>query len=238
LNSFLKVQYNITDANNKLVKRLSLDSLKAESKTKALTQAIDISKLKTGIYNFEILVNDVNGLCVASTKRNFEVIQQDYFTNVAFLSEQDSKIFEKLLDYIATPQQMNFYKSLNGVGKASYIVRYFKDLDPSPGTNENEYLHTLVQRYHYCNENFSWSETEGWTTERGRVFIQFGKPDEVEYHNLDMGARPYEIWYYRSDREIYFVFADVLGNGQYSLLHSNREGEIYNSKWRELIIKF
>ncbi len=238
LNSIFNISYNITDANNKLVKRLTLDSVKAESKTKALMQAIDISKLQTGIYTFEIIVKDVNNSVAASTKRNFEIIQQDYFSTVPFLTEQDSKIFEKLLGYIATPQQMNFYKSLNGVGRASYLVRFFKDIDPTPETNENEYLQALIQRYQYCNKNFSWYKTEGWTTERGRVFIQFGKPDEVEYHNLDMGARPYEIWYYQGNREIYYVFADLLGNGQYTLLHSNKEGEITNSKWRELVIKF
>jgi hypothetical protein len=52
---------------------------------------------------------------------------------------------------------------------------------------------------------------------------------------MDMDSRPYEIWYYRGNRELFYVFGDLNSNGRYSLLHSNKEGEIYNISWRELV---
>jgi hypothetical protein len=50
----------------------------------------------------------------------------------------------------------------------------------------------------------------------GKVYIEYGHPDEIEEHPFDIGSYPYIIWYYYSQREK-FTFVDRLGNGDYRL---------------------
>jgi len=229
----LAIQYTITDEADVMAKELN-SVLDLKEKSKGYIQGINISKLNSGVYTFKINAKSSNGKEI-SVKRNFEILQLDYFAKTPMLSKEDSDMMEKLLDYIAEPYQLSQYKKLNSFNKANFILNYFKNLDPNPDTEENEYLQSLLARFHYANQKFSWGNIEGWTTERGRIFIQNGNPDEIDYHNMDMDSRPYEIWYYRGNRELFYVFGDLNSNGKYSLLHSNKEGEIYNISWRELV---
>ncbi len=234
----LVAEYIVKDSAGKIVKSLSGIDLKLAGSNSGFTQAIDISKLNTGLYNFEIIITDAVQNATVSVNRNFEILQADYLTKNIFVTKEDSEVIEKILKYITTPAQLKTYLELSSGGKAHFLLNFFKDLDPTPGTTENEILNELISRYHYVNLKFGWSKTEGWNTERGRIFIQNGKPDEVDRHEFDAADRPYEIWYYRKEREIMYVFADIRNNGNYILVHSNKEGEIFNSNWKLLVNKF
>ena len=233
LNDFVDINFSVTDEAVVIAKKLN-SVLEIKEKSKGYIQGINVSKLPSGVYTFTISAKSIDAK-VISVKRNFEILQLDYFAKTPMISKEDSDMMEKLLDYIAEPYQLSQYKKLNSFNKANFILNFFKNLDPDPTTEENEYLQNLLARFHYANQKFSWGKTEGWTTERGRIFIQNGKPDEIDYHNMDMDSRPYEIWYYRGNRELFYVFGDLNSNGRYSLLHSNKEGEIYNISWRELV---
>jgi hypothetical protein len=91
---------------------------------------------------------------------------------------------------------------------------------------------------------------KGYQTERGRVYIQYGKPDMVENEQSDryrkamtnLNTIPYEIWYYYSMEEpvkqtdVMFVFVQQnRGNFNYRLLHSSGIGEVRNTEWRKVV---
>ncbi|MFA7289136.1 MAG: GWxTD domain-containing protein [Melioribacteraceae bacterium] len=233
VNDSIAIQYSVTDEAGNVAKELN-SVVEVNENSKGFIQGINVSKLNSGVYTFTIKAKTSSGKEI-SVKRNFEILQLDYFAKTPILSKEDSEMMEKLLDYIAEPYQLSQYKKLNSFNKANFILNFFKNLDPNPDTEENEYLQSLLARFHYANQKFSWGNIEGYTTEMGRIFIQNGKPDEVDYHNMDMDSRPYQIWYYRGNRELFYVFGDLNSNGRYSLLHSNKEGEIYNTSWRELV---
>lgn len=233
----LKAEYLIKDTKGNLIKSLNDIEIKALSKTKRITQAINVAKINTGIYTLELLIKNSSGVQVASANRNFEIIQPDYFSEKTMDIQEKLSVLENILSYISTSQQLNIYKNLEPAGKVSFLVRFFRDLDPAPETINNEYLEGLIERYNISNQKFNWGVVAGWKTERARVLIQYGKPDEIENFSFEEDSRPYEIWYYRKDRELFFVFADMLSNGNYILLHSDKEGEIYNPMWKELITK-
>lgn len=231
----LIANFSIKDLAGKEVKSITGVDIKLNEATIGLSQAINISKLQSGVFCLEITLKDTSSTFSVSTKRNFEIIQADYFTKTLFIKKEDSEIIEHILGYIATPEQLDLYKRLNSSGKAYFIIQFFRNLDPIPETDKNEYLETLFERYHYSKLKFGWGKTEGWASERGRVFIQNGKPNEIEYHNFDANSKPYEVWYYRRDREIYFVFGDLQNDGRLVLIHSTKEGEVINQDWQDLL---
>ncbi len=75
-----------------------------------------------------------------------------------------------------------------------FIQQFWERRDPTPGTPRNEFKEEHYRRIAYANRHFA-SSAAGWKTDRGRVYIFYGPPDEIESH--PSGATPYEIWFYR-----------------------------------------
>jgi GWxTD domain-containing protein len=100
-------------------------------------------------------------------------------------------------------------------------IRLFREFwdrrDPSPGTRRNERMEEYYYRVAFANERYGRLRDQGWSTDRGEVFIRFGEPDFVESHPFEYDSRPYEVWYYnRVGRR--FIFVDDTGGGDYRLL--------------------
>jgi hypothetical protein len=69
---------------------------------------------------------------------------------------------------------------------------------------------------------------EGWRSDRGRIYIKYGEPVDVERNPYDLDSEATEIWtYIIGGKERYFKFEDKTGNGDYRLMESNLEGEFY-----------
>ncbi len=111
--------------------------------------------------------------------------------------------------------------------------------DPDPDTDENEFKEEYYERIAYANEHFS-SGIPGWKSDRGRIWIMYGKPDELESHpsggqydrpSYEGGGStttyPFETWFYRylpgvgSGIEIEFV--DPTGTGEYRIARNPNE---------------
>jgi hypothetical protein len=70
-------------------------------------------------------------------------------------------------------------------------------------------------RVEYANENFS-TNRDGWETDRGRIYVLYGEPTDIERHPFEINSKPYEVWYYdHLNRR--FVFVDYTGFGDYEL---------------------
>jgi GWxTD domain-containing protein len=123
--------------------------------------------------------------------------------------------------------------------REQFIEQFWFIRDPDPDTDVNEYREEYYQRIAYANEHFT-SGIPGWKTDRGRIYVMFGKADQIESHpsggSYDRPAwegggttstYPFEIWWYRyiegvgSDVEIEFV--DPTGSGEYRIARSPDE---------------
>ena len=121
----------------------------------------------------------------------------------------------------------------------NFIANFWNRRDPNPDTEENEYREEYYERIAYANEHFT-SGTPGWRTDRGRIYITWGKPDGIESHptggqynrpSYEGGGTTtthgFEIWFYRylegvgSGVEIEFV--DPTGTGEYRIARSPNE---------------
>ena len=158
--------------------------------------------------------------------------------------EELKSVYKKWLDedvpYIITDEERKAFKQLKtDEERDQFIEQFWLRRDPDPDTPENEYKDEYYQRVEYANEKFT-SGIAGWRTDRGRIYIMYGKPDELESHpsggsydrpSYEGGGStttyPFETWWYRyiegigSDIEIEFV--DPSGSGEYHIARSPDE---------------
>ncbi len=84
--------------------------------------------------------------------------------------------------WIITPEELTAFKALsNDEERDAFIEQFWQRRDPTPDTEENEFKEEHYRRIAYANEHFS-AGRAGWRTDRGRIYIVFGPPDEIESH--------------------------------------------------------
>lgn len=233
----LNVTYTIKSQDGKTVKTYPSMMVKKSKDPAAVINGVNVSAIPTGIYKFQVTASDSATGQEVTFGRNFEVIQMDYARQKPPISPEDAEIAGRILKYIATPEQYKIYEGLNLTGKAQFLVQYWKRLDPTPETDANELLEKIQQRYNYANQNFGWGRQEGWASDRGRILIKYGFPDDIERHVYESDSVPYEIWSYNKEKSYIFVFADERSDGHYKLIHSTRENEVHNESWMEQLRK-
>ncbi len=112
--------------------------------------------------------------------------------------------------WIITDQEMQAFKSLaNDEERDQFIENFWLRRNPNPDSPENEYREEHYARIAYANEHFA-AGKPGWKTDRGHIYISYGKPDSIDSHPsggsyerpMDEGGGntstfPFEIWHYR-----------------------------------------
>jgi GWxTD domain-containing protein len=142
---------------------------------------------------------------------------------------QTFNIFQRWLDedvlYIIADEERLAFNALGSDPEREQFIRQFwLRRDPSPGTPINEFKDEHYGRIAYASERFGTVfGRPGWATDRGALLIIYGKPDELETHNVRSGgAGPYEVWLYRfiegKGRNVMFEFADITGSGNFRLI--------------------
>ena len=147
---------------------------------------------------------------------------------------------DKDVAYIITDEERKAFKKLaTDDEREHFIEEFWRRRDPDPDTDENEFREEYYERIAYANEHFA-SGIPGWKTDRGRIYIMYGKADEVESHpsggayqreSYEGGGStstfPFEKWFYRyipgvgSGVEIEFV--DPTGSGEYRIARNPDE---------------
>ena len=139
---------------------------------------------------------------------------------------------------IITDAEKKAYKLLKtDAEREKYIDEFWNRRDPNPDTVENEYREEYYERLEYANEHFS-SGIPGWKTDRGRMYIRWGKPDEIESHPSGgsynepgysdaITTYPFEIWFYRHldgpGNGVEIEFVDPTGTGEYRISRDPEE---------------
>ena len=112
--------------------------------------------------------------------------------------------------WIITDQELQAFKSLsNDEERDQFIEQFWLRRNPNPDSPENEYREEHYQRIAYANEHYA-AGKPGWRTDRGHIYIAYGKPDSIDSHPsggnyerpMDEGGGntstfPFETWHYR-----------------------------------------
>lgn len=126
----------------------------------------------------------------------------------------------EVLRYVMDSNQWEQMRGLPQNEQEKTLEQFWKERDPDPSTEVNELEEEYYQRVAFANHNFSSFQggVDGWRTDRGRIYIIYGPPSDVERPPTSTGvSSSYEIWYYRNTQRR-FVFLDRFGSGEYVLL--------------------
>jgi GWxTD domain-containing protein len=150
------------------------------------------------------------------------------------LSKPYKKWLEEDVVYIITDEERAAFKQLsNDEERDNFIEAFWQRRDPTPDTEENEYKEEHYQRIAYANEHFA-AGVPGWKTDRGRIYIVYGKPDEIDSHPSggtyerpmeegggETSTFPFEDWRYRYlegiGQEIIIEFVDTCMCGEFHM---------------------
>jgi GWxTD domain-containing protein len=152
--------------------------------------------------------------------------------------------YKKWLDedvvWIITDEEKAAFKQLsNDEERDSFIEAFWQRRDPTPDTEENEYKEEHYQRIAYANEHFA-AGIPGWKSDRGRIYIMYGKADEIESHPSggsyerpmsegggETSTFPFEDWRYRYlegiGQEVIIEFVDTCMCGEYHMTMDRSE---------------
>ncbi len=133
------------------------------------------------------------------------------------------KWLEEDVHWIITDhERAEFMKLSTDQQREQFIEAFWSRRDPTPGTPKNEFKEEHYRRIAYANIHFA-DRVAGWKTDRGRVYIVYGPPDEIESHPTPAANSDYptQIWNYHrlkgSGKNLSVPFADFCGCGEYHL---------------------
>jgi GWxTD domain-containing protein len=155
-----------------------------------------------------------------------------------------SKTYKKWLNedvvWIITDEERAAFKQLsNDEERDNFIEAFWQRRDPTPDTEENEYKEEHYRRIAYANEHYA-AGIPGWKSDRGRIYIMYGPPDENESHPSggtyerpmeegggETSTFPFEDWRYRYlegiGQEVIIEFVDKCMCGDYHMTMDRSE---------------
>lgn len=211
INTTANVSYKFFNHKN----RIEIDRKTTKEITDKVTPfllQVDRKLFKSNKYNIKIKVKVDKEEAETERKMTF------YWKSVPSTSYDINLAFRQMV-YVLNSDTLNHYLEAELEEKQAFFKRFWKERDPNPKTKKNELMDEYFRRINYANINFSGLSLSGWETDRGRILIKFGYPDDVERHPFELESKPYEIWRYHSLRKV-FLFEDDTGFGTYRLHHN------------------
>jgi len=156
------------------------------------------------------------------------------------LTKQYKKWLDEDVVWIISDEERAAFKQLsNDEERDQFIEAFWQRRDPTPDTEENEYKEEHYQRIAYANEHFA-AGIPGWKSDRGRIYVMYGKADEVESHPSggsyerpmeegggETSTFPFEQWRYRYlegiGQEVIIEFVDTCMCGDYHMTMDRSE---------------
>ncbi len=234
-------------------------SLKAKYKTlstknSSIVEAgiINLKKYPTGSYILTLSIfEDSSDVGISSSKRFYLINESVKVANTYLTAEKlelqsseygimsEEECDELFLQSIPLARKVDTdtYKELKNVdGKRKFLFDFWLARDQKPETQVNEFKEEYKERVDFVENRFRTFVSRGIETERGRVYLQFGEPDEMDQFPSEYNMKPYESWFYNNiEGGVFFIFGDVSGYGNYELLHSTKRGELRDDAWQRRI---
>ncbi len=262
--AFIYKYYIESNDNYKPIEDFSSFKKVTTAKVNPLLAQFDITKLKSGNYNLVIEIRDEKNIIQLQEKYFFQrqtktVSSYDvsnkpindlekFFYNVN--SVDTLKIYIECLwpisDMLERDRQINQTVKKDTSLMRKYLVSYWTNRAADSANPMSLWLDYLKS----VNETaalFKCGKQKGYYTDRGRVYLQYGKPNQRTVQVAEANTFPYEIWqYYRlydkvngqffSNRKFVFVNKNI-ADDCYMLEHSDMRGEVNNERWRFEVMK-
>jgi len=156
----------------------------------------------------------------------------------AGMSEAELDRAEEPLEYLGTSRDLRAYKGATVEAKRRFLSDFWHRRDPDTSTARNEAREEFYGKLAYADSTYrerGARTTPGWKTDRGRIYAKYGGYDEILDRVRAGRAPPYQVWRYTRRRELWYIFVDRSGLGDYKVIHSNDRTEPGAPDWTEVL---
>ncbi|MFN3385989.1 MAG: GWxTD domain-containing protein [Candidatus Thermochlorobacter sp.] len=211
--------------------------------TALFLERIHIANLASGGYEFHLqLVDSAMSPILAQSKKIFvfnphvkmhtpRVSAAD--ESFVWMTEKDAQEMRSQIVPLITPDEAKAYDTLRTLAERQQFFQRFWGVRGGISARR-EFMNKVSE----ADKLYSTRFRRGYETDKGRIFLKYGRPTNVESVAGNQQSRPYEIWTYLNASEqieMMFVFVDRSNVGNYELVHSTAPGEVQNVNWRTLI---
>ena len=247
---YLLAYYILNDESKAIMNDFNVFKKQTSEAVTVILSEFNIANLPSGNYKLIVELKNKNNEVIGLAERFFQRSNADALimdnslenikvenTFVSFITDADT-----LADYIAclrpisnakqTTWHDNQLKTANVKMMQQFFYDFWNKKNPSdPNKTWQEYKAQVNAIDPIYGDRF----TKGYTTDRGRVYLQYGVPNSVTRSEHEPDAYPYEIWHYykiknRSNIKFVFYNPNLAGNN-YRLLHSDMPGELFDATW-------
>ncbi|UCG29552.1 MAG: GWxTD domain-containing protein [candidate division WOR-3 bacterium] len=201
---FYEASYRILDEEGEVVleqkrKVLKRDYVQIDTHSVALSQLVD------GRYDYTVFIRDSSSQSSVTRIASFAIRTG---------GDEAGQEFYEQVQYFITPDEYLKFLGLSGNKRRVYLKEFWSRHDYG----------LLVRRIKQADERFSAGNMLGRDSERGRLYILLGAPDEIETIPIATWSRPFEVWYYYGRND--YLFCDVRNDHNPKLIRILKPGEI------------
>lgn len=234
------------------IKNLSRTIRQSSKPLDIVYSGFNIKDLPTQTYylNIEIYSKDVDPVTqkqklIASALKKFFVVNTrmeiesgmsaSAFDEVFKLNEEQLNYYLHTLYYISTNTERDFANALKTQDeKKNFFFNFWENRKGNSG-NPIKAWTEYKARVDYANQHFKASHLEGWRTDRGRVLLTYGSPNDIERNPSSNSKHPYDVWRYnkiKTQSNVRFIFYNPNeATAEYVMIHSDLRGELNNPRW-------
>lgn len=242
----------------------------AAAPVNSILYSFDISKLPTGTYNLVVEVRNAQNRLMSMRAVPFErfnpgqLIKLNDISSINIENTFAARITSKdtLTEYIrslgpiSTQNEKEFADARIEEGDLKLMQQYFFNFWQTRNESMPEAAWiTYNKEVQKVNYNYGTQIMKGYQTDRGRVYLQYGPPDQIVVMNSEPSSYPYEVWQYytirgsatdvdinapgnttQSNKKFVFANFDLVTNN-YVLIHSDARGEVRDDRWKVRLTK-
>jgi GWxTD domain-containing protein len=177
------IEAHIVDASGDTV-FTSVDSLRITEGTGwPHAMSVDTSELAGGHYRLVLRVRDDDRGVAAETRGAFDVLW-----SLDSWRPDAVDLYEVTASTLMPSDSVLVFRALSMGDKERWVERLWRGLDPTPDTGDNELRDEFLRRVNYANAHYSIFE-RGMFSDRGRVYIRYGEPDDVKIERIPVGGK-------------------------------------------------
>jgi GWxTD domain-containing protein len=211
------------------VRKIGTFPVQVTSGMGVIAKGANVMGYADGAYHLRLFLTS-QGHTLATTITPFEVSRSPVVTQ--FVAQR----FTGDVGWIATRKELRDFKKATPEQKAVLIRDFWSKRDPTPGTLPNEFKSEHYRRLSFADQLFLEVGRPGRDADMGRVYVVYGPPTDIEKFPSEANTKEYQIWNFQNlDGAPEFIFADLVGTGNWSLIHSTARNEVRNNNWEEVV---
>lgn len=225
-----EITYAVLDSNRMPIKTFPPEKRKKSGPSVSLTFAIDTTDTKSltpGSYFLFIRLRDLSTWKEVTKYKLFLIASPPEAKPVPVVyrtMNPDERRYYEMIQFLATKNELQQFKRLSGDGRERFLQRFWAERD------FNEFL----MRIKYVDSRFGFGGREGYETDRGKIYLKYGPPNEIEDLPIIENSKPQQKWRYYK-KGLTFLFVDLRGNGDLEFIYSNSRDERNHPDWEKYV---